>query len=184
MKKSQFILVSQLKEQLQGFPEIVSSLGKKDPLFVEKTVSWIKAVEDILSANTISEVSEMAGFRSKILAGKISTERGFNAKKNQLKITANLLYDAQNCVLNVLLPQERKMDECRDIARQLLALVSQTKALTYTSEVKFEDFIQRIWWYILADNDLKIGGVKLKSMLSELDIIMLMADEIDIKDFS
>ncbi len=94
------------------------------------------------------------------------------------------MYDAQNCVLNVLLPQERKMDECRDIARQLLALVSQTKALTYTSEVKFEDFIQRIWWYILADNDLKIGGVKLKSMLSELDIIMLMADEIDIKDFS
>ncbi len=33
MKKSQFILVSQLKEQLQAFPEIVSSLGKKRSSF-------------------------------------------------------------------------------------------------------------------------------------------------------
>ncbi|PWN68465.1 hypothetical protein C1631_017380 [Chryseobacterium phosphatilyticum] len=184
MKKSQFILVSQLKEQLQDFPKIVSSLEKKDPLFVEKTLNWLKTVEDILSTNTISEVSEIAGFRSKILAGKISDERGVNVKKKQLKITANLLYDSQNCVLNVLLPHERKMNECRDITKQLLALTAQTKALMYTNEVQFEDFIQRIWWYILSDHDLKIGGVKLKSMLSEMDIIMLMADEIEIKDFS
>nr|WP_315031985.1 hypothetical protein [uncultured Chryseobacterium sp.] len=184
MKKSQFILVSQLKEQLLDFPKIVSSLEKKDPLFVEKTLSWLKAIEDILSTNTISEVSEIAGFRSKILAGKISDQRGFNTKKNQIKITAHLLYDAQNCVLTVHLPHERKMNECRDITKQLLALTAQTKALLYTPEVKFEDFVQRIWWYILSDNDLKIGGVKLKSMLSEMDIIMLIADEIEIKDFS
>lgn len=113
MKKSQFILVSQLKDQLLEFPAIVSSLEKKDPFFVEKMLSWLKSVENILSTNTISEVSEIAGFRSKILAGKISDERSFNAKKNQLKVTANLLHDAQNCVLNVLLPHETKMNECR-----------------------------------------------------------------------
>ncbi|AZA81563.1 hypothetical protein C1637_03045 [Chryseobacterium lactis] len=184
MKKSQFILVSQLKEQLQGLPAIVSSLEKKDPLFVEKTIVWLKAVEDILSTNTISEVSEIAGFRSKILAGRISDERGFNAKKNQLKITAGLLYDAQNCVLNVLLPHEGKMNECRDITKQLLALAAQTNTLVYHPEVKFEDFIQQIWWFILSDPNLNPGGIKLKSMLSEMDIIMLIADEIDIKDFS
>ncbi|MCJ7934196.1 MAG: hypothetical protein MUW56_11310 [Chryseobacterium sp.] len=184
MKKSQFILVSQLKEQLLEFPGIVTSLEKKDPFFIEKMVSWLKTVEDILSTHTISEVSEIAGFRSKILAGKISDERGFNTKKNQLKITANLLYDAQNCVLNVLLPHEGKMNECREITKQILALTAQTKALHYTPEIKFEDFIQKVWWYILSDQDLKIGGVKLKSMLSEMDIIMLIADEIDIRDFS
>lgn len=184
MKKSQFILVSQLKDQLLEFPAIVSSLEKKDPFFVEKMLSWLESVENILSTNTISEVSEIAGFRSKILAGKISDERSFNAKKNQLKVTANLLHNAQNCVLNVLLPHETKMNECRDITKQILALAAQTTSPLYTSEITFEDFVQKVWSHILSDNDLKLGGIKLKSMLSEMDIIMLIADEIDINDFS
>ncbi|REC48845.1 hypothetical protein [Chryseobacterium pennipullorum] len=184
MKKSQFILVSHLKEQLLGFPAIVSSLEKKDPFFIEKMISWLKAVEDILSTHSISEVSEIAGFRSKILAGKISDDRGIHTKKNQLKITAALLYEAQNCVLNVLLPHENKMNECREITKQLLALTAQSKTQVYHADIKFEDFVQKIWWYILSDNDLRIGGIKLKSMLSEMDIIMLIADEIDIQDFS
>ncbi|MBV8326907.1 hypothetical protein [Chryseobacterium sp.] len=184
MKKSQFILVSQLKEQLLSFPDIVSALEKKDPFFIEKMLLWLKSVEDILSANSISEVSEIAGFRSKILAGKISDERSFNAKKNQLKITANLLYEAQNCVLNVLLPHEGKMNECREITKQVLTLAAQTSTQLYSPELQFEDFVQKVWWFILSDNDLKMGAVKLKSMLSEMDIIMLMADEIERKDFS
>jgi hypothetical protein len=184
MKKSQFILVSQLKEKLLEFPGIVSSLEKKDPFFIEKTLLWLQSVEDILSTNMMSEVSEIAGFRSKILAGRFSDERGFNTKKNQIKISANLLYDAQNCVLNVLLPHEGKMNECRDIAKQLLALTVQTEMQQYSEGTNFEDFIQKVWWYILSHNELKMGGIKLKSMLSETDIIMLIADEIDIKDFS
>lgn len=184
VKKSQFILVSQLKERLQEFPKIVSSLEKKDPFFIEKTLSWLKSAEDILSTYNISEVSEIAGLRSKILAGKLSDERGFNTKKNQIKIAANLLYDSQNCVINVLLPHEGKMNECRDITKQILAVAAQKKGLHYTTEIDFNDFVQKVWWYILADNDLKIGGVKLKSLLSEMDIIMLIADEIDLEDFS
>lgn len=184
VKKSQFILVSQLKEKLQEFPKIVSFLEKKDPFFIEKIISWLKAVEEILSNNNISEVSEIAGFRSKIIAGKFSDERGFNTKKNQIKIAANLLYDAQNCVINVLLPHEGKMNECRDITKQILALTAQKKGIHYAKEVDFNDFVQKIWRYILSDTDLKIGGIKLKSMLSEMDIIMLIADEIDLEDFS
>lgn len=184
VKKSQFILVSQLKEKLQEFPNIVSNLEKKDPFFIEKILSWLTSVEEIFSTNNISEVSEVAGFRAKILAGRFSDERGFNTKKNQIKIAANLLYDAQNCVINVLLPHEGKMNECRDITKQILALTVQKKGLNYTNEIDFNDFVQRVWWYILSDSDLKIGGVKLKSMLSEMDIIMLIADEIDLEDFS
>lgn len=184
MKKSQFILVSQLKEKLMGFPEVVSSLEKKDPHFVEKIMTWLKSAEDIFSTHNISEVSEMAGFRGKILAGKISDERGINIRRTQTKIAANILYDAQSIVLHVLTPHERKMDECRDITKQLLALAAQAKTLHYNPENNFEDFVRQVWNYVLYDNDLKIGGIKLKSMLSEMDIIMLFADEIDLNDFS
>lgn len=184
MKKSQFILVSQLKEKLQEFPAIVSSLETKDPHFIEKIFSWLKSVEDVFSTNNISEVSEMAGFRSKILTAKFSDERGANIKKKQIKIAAGSLYDIQNIVLNVLMPYEQKMNDCREIIKQLLVLVLQTKAIEYDQKIDFDDFVKRVWQYILYDDNLKAGAVRLKSVLSEMDITMLLADEIDPENFS
>ena len=184
MKKSQFILVSRLKEKLQEFPNIVSSLETKDPYFIEKTFSWLKSTEDIFSTNNISEVSEIAGFRSKILTAKYSDERSSNIKKNQIKIAAENLYNIQNIVLNVLMPHEQKLNECREIIKQLLVLVLQTKAIEYDEKIDFEDFVKKVWQYILFDDNLRAGAARLKSVLSDLDITMLIADEIDPEDFS
>ncbi len=184
MKKSQFILVSRLKEKLQEFPGIVSSLETKDPHFIEQILVWLKAVEDIFSTNNISEVSEMAGFRSRILTAKFSDDRGANIRKNQIKAAAAILYEMQNTVLNVLMPYEQKMNECKEIIRQLLALAVQNEQLKYRNGTDFEGFVQIVWQYILSDANLKAGAVRMKSMFSEMDITMLIANEIDLEDFS
>lgn len=184
MRKSQFILVSQLKEKLLEFPAIVSSLEKKDPYFIDKIMLWLKASENIFSTYNISEVAELAGFRSKIIAARMVEGRGTNIKRNQIKTAAGILYDVQNTVLSVLTPYEKKMNECREIVKQLLVITAQTHTQIYNQSQPFEDFIRKIWIYILSDNDLKIGAVKLKSLLSEMDIFMLMGDEIDLSDFT
>lgn len=184
MRKSQFILVSQLKQKLQEFPGIVSSLEKKDPHFIDKTMLWLKSSEDILSTYTISEVSEIAGFRSKIIAAKMTEGRGINIKKNQIKEASGILYDIQNTVLTVLTPYEKKINECREIVKQLLVLTAQTHTQIYNPSLPFEDFIKRIWMYILSENDLRMGAIKLKSVLSEMDILMLIGDEIELSDFT
>lgn len=184
MRKSQFILVSQLKEKLLEFPGIVTSVEKKDPYFIDKIMLWLKASEDIFSTYNISEASELAGFRSKIIAARMVEGRGTNIKRNQIKTAAGILYDVQNTVLSVLTPYEKKMNECREIVKQLLILTAQTQTQTYNPALPFEDFIKKIWLFILSDNDLKIGAVKLKSLLSEMDIFMLMGDEIDLSDFT
>lgn len=184
MRKSQFILVSQLKERLQEFPHIVSSLEKKDPYFIDKIMLWLKTSEDIFSTYNISEVSEIAGFRSKIIAARITEGRGVNIKKNQIKAASGILYDIQNSVLTVLTPYERKISECREIVKQLLVLTAQTRTQIYDENLPFEDFIKKMWLYILSENDLRMGAIKLKSLLSEMDIIMLIGDEIELSDFS
>lgn len=184
MRKSQFILVNQLKEKLQEFPGIVSSLEKKDHHFIDRIMFWLKASEDILSTYNISEVSEIAGLRSKIIASKMIEGRGTNIKKNQTKAAADALYDIQNTILTVLTPFERKINDCREIVKQLLALTSQTRTQIYEQSIPFEDFIRSIWLYILSENDLKMGAIKLKSLISEMDILMLIGDEIELSDFS
>lgn len=184
MKKSQFILITQLKEKLLQFPSIVSKLEKKDPFFVETVLEWLKASEDIFSTYNISAVSELAGFRSKILATRLSDERGTNIRKNQTKVAASILYDVQSTVLTILMPFEKKMDECRELVKQLLALLLQKGTEPYNPENSFEFFVRRIWQIMLLDNELKMGAIKLKSILSETDIIMLMSDEIDVEEFA
>lgn len=184
MKKSQFILVTQLKEKLQEFPHIVSFLESKDPHFIEKLFLWLRSVEDIFSTHNISEVSEIAGFRSKILTAKLNDERGTNIKKNQIKTAAQCLYDIQNTVLNVLMPYEQKMNECKEIIKQLLAFILQTNVLKYHKEMDFENFVNALWQHMLSDDNLRTGAMRLKSVLSEIDIPMLIASEIDLEDFS
>ncbi|WP_294211456.1 hypothetical protein [uncultured Chryseobacterium sp.] len=184
MKKSQFILVTQLKEQLQEFPSVVSSLDKKDPYFIDKIMNWLTASENILSTYNISEVSEIAGFRSKIISARLTDGRGINIRKNQTKAASGMLYDIQNTVLNVLIPYERKLNDCREIIKQLLTLAAPIFTPRYNNSMEFNDFIRNIWLYLLSHNDLKMGTVKLKSMLSEMDILMLMGDEIELSDFT
>ncbi|WP_294213008.1 hypothetical protein [uncultured Chryseobacterium sp.] len=184
MKKSQFILVTQLKEKLQEFPHIVSSLDKKDPYIIDKIMNWMKASENILSTYNISEVSEIAGCRSKIISARLTDGRGINIRKSQTKAAAAMLYDIQNTVLNVLIPHERKLNDCREIIKQLLALAAPAFTPKYNNSMEFNDFIQNIWLYMLSHNELKMGTVKLKSMLSEMDILMLMGDEIELSDFT
>lgn len=110
--------------------------------------------------------------------------RGTNIKKNQTKAAADALYDIQNTILTVLTPFERKINDCREIVKQLLALTSQTRTQIYEQSIPFEDFIRSIWLYILSENDLKMGAIKLKSLISEMDILMLIGDEIELSDFS
>ncbi|WP_143149865.1 hypothetical protein [Chryseobacterium takakiae] len=63
-------------------------------------------------------------------------------------------------------------------------LTAQANALNYNQSIPFEDFIRSVWLYMLSENNLKMGAVKLKSILSEMDILMLIGDEIELSDFS
>lgn len=183
MKKSTVNLVKALKAKLSEFPKLVTSLEKKEIDFMHQLFSWMGQTEEIFATYQISEVSELAGIRSKILAPKFTDERSMSIKKLQLKVAAESLFDIQHVVLKVLSPHETKVEECRELIRQLLLIVSQTKAIQYNIEAPFEDLIQAIWQFINANEQLKPGALKLKTSLIMTDIQLLIAEEINLEDF-
>ena len=183
MKKSIINLVNSLKAELMGFVKLVESLEKKDLYFIDKLLVWINRCEDILTTYNISEVSELSGLKSKILAPKFSDDRTVSIKKYQLKIAADNLYDLQNTVLKVLQPKEEKVEECRELMRQILLIISQTKAIQYNRNLPFDTLIGDIWAFILGNEQLKAGAVKLRTSLIMTDIQILIADEINLEDF-
>lgn len=183
MKKSIINLVSQLKGLLLGYPSLVTALGTKDLFFLDKLFAWIKNVEDILSTYNISEAAEIAGLRSKIISPRFSESNSTSVKKVQLRVSSEILYDLQHTVLSVLHPYEAKLAECRELTRQLLLIISGTKAIRYNPELPFDNLIADCWLLIHSNEQLKAGAIKLKTLITQQDIQQLIAEEINLEDF-
>lgn len=183
MKKSTIQLVNALKEKLLEFPGIVTKLDRKEIDFLSILLSWINKSEEILLSYNLSNVSELAGTRSKIIATKFSDNKGSSNKKLQLKIAAECLFDIQKIVLETLRPFELKVEESRALVRQLLLIVAQTDSIKYNHDLPFEVLINDIWQFIISNEQLKAGAVKLKTSLSFADIQLLFSEEINLEDF-
>lgn len=184
MKKSLLNIVYQLNEQLLAYPQIVDLLEQKDYNFVPKFYSWMKETEEILKNNGLSEVSEIAGLRAKILATRYSEDQRNSAKKQQSKVSAEILYDTQALVLKIIKPYEARVEECRELISHLLNIVNQSEAIRYNSESDdFQQFLNQLWTLFTNHQQLKPGAVKLQSYLSQQDILRIMAEEINLQDW-
>ena len=184
MKKSVLSLIQQLEKKLLEYPTLVNSLEKKSPYFIDLLLQWIRETEDILTTHSISEVSILAGYRAKILSTDLIETVKLSSKKNERKrVAAECMLNIQEVVINVLTPKRNAVDECRQLLRQLLNIISQNNIIKYDSTEPFDDFISEIWSFILAHDQLKPGAVKLKTVLPFNDIQLLIAEEINLEDF-
>lgn len=183
MKKSIVHLVNVLKGQLLEFPILVTKLEKKEVDFVYQYHLWLKKAEEILSSYNIRNVSELAGIRSKIIASRYNEHKKIPTKRLQLKIAADSLFEAQNILLTVLTPYETKIEESKELIRQLLLIVSQANIIKYNKKFPLENLIAEIWQFIITNEQLKPGAVKLRTTLQLTDIQLIIAEEINIEDF-
>lgn len=183
MKKSIVHLVNVLKEKLFEFPKIVNKLENKDLDFIPVFNQWLQKSEEILATYNISTISEISGIRSKIIAVRYAETKNASNKKLQLKVAADSLFDAQHILLNILIPYETKVEDSKELIRQLLQIVSQAKIIKFNKKESLQYLIDEIWQFIISNDQLRPGAVKLKSTLPIEDIHILIAEEINLEDF-
>jgi hypothetical protein len=183
MKKSVLHLVNALKDRLLEFPSLVNKLERKELDFVNQFTLWLRKCEEILGSHHISNVSELSGIRSKIIASRYAEGPNGSGKKLQLKAAADNLFDAQQIVLHVLTPYEVKVEESKELIRQLLLIVSQANVIKFDKKQPLDMLIQEVWQFIVSNEQLKAGAVKLRTTIPMNDITLLIAEEIDLEDF-
>lgn len=184
MKKSVLDLVTRLQTKLLEFPSITDRLEKKDPYFVDFLLKWLKETEDIFSTHSISEVAALAGYRAKILSSNYNDTVKISLKKNERKrIASDCMLEIQSEVYKVLNPRLSNIEECRQLLRQLLNIISQNNIIKYDRMKPFDEFITELWNFIIAHEQLKPGAVKLKTFLPMNDIRLLIAEEVQLEDF-
>ncbi|MDG2433066.1 hypothetical protein [Flavobacterium sp.] len=183
MKASSITIIESLKEKLMCYPTLVDSLQKKDSTFLPSLEHWMKEVETIFKTYNISECSEIAGLRSKILAPLYSDNQRSAIKKKQYFVAAEVLYDIQRTVSEVIKPHELRVEEARDLILQLLGIIQQTDSVKYNSKNNFQDFINQLWTIISTHEQLKPTTIKIHSLLIQPDVIRIIANEIKLEEW-
>jgi hypothetical protein len=180
MQISILTIIELLKTKLLEYPVLVDSLKNKDYNFLELLESWMKETETILKNNNIAQCAKIAGLRSKIIAPIFDESRGRSTKKRQFHIAAESMYEIQDTILSVINPYEQKVNEARDLLKHLLSILKQSGAIKYTDGTEFQYFINQIWTLFSTHEQLKPSMVTVLTLISQVDALRIIADEIEL----
>ncbi len=183
MQISKLTIIESLASKLLVFPALVDSLKNKDSNFLELLENWMRETEIILRNNNIAQCSKIAGLRSRIIAPLFDEPGGRSSKKKQIHIAAESMYEIQNTILSVMEPYEKKVNEARDLLKHLLSVLKQSGAVKYTDETNFQDFINILWRVFSTHEQLKSTTVSVLTLISQVDALRIMAEEIELTEW-
>lgn len=183
MQKSIVHLVNELSRLLLAFSPLVSQFERKQPQALSALYLWLDDAEQLLSSYGLVASAELAGQRSKLTSPALSNEYRGQLRKQQLRVAVDILYPLQQCLQQVLLPYQQKLQQSTELIRHLLSVISQSGALSYNPATGFDSFVQQLWQLIGQHEQLKAGAVQLRSWLAQADIMLLLAQETNPADF-
>jgi hypothetical protein len=180
MKKPIIDIISQLKEQLFQVSEIVNRIQRKEYSSVDILLHWLTKTEDILQQNGYAQSSELAGLRSRLIATDYSEELRSSKRKLKLRVSAEIIYDSQKTVLQIVQALEVRLDEARLLIKQILLVLKPTGAIDYDPKIDFNSFIQGIWGMLKSNSQVGGGASKVLILVSQSDALRILAEEIEL----
>lgn len=183
MLRSTFQLTRQLSDALLEIPGIVRQFERKSPHVMTTLMDWIRRAEDLLSTHRLVEAAELSGLKARILAPVFDDDKRGTLRRRQQAVAIGLVHELQLSLQHALQPRAIKVEQARDMARQLLQIVAQSGAIVYDPAVDFETMVDRIWALCTQHEQLKPLAAQLKMLLSTDDIRLLLAEELDPADF-
>jgi len=82
--------------------------------------------------------------------------------------------------MSVIKPYETNVNEARDLLKQLLSIVKQSGGIKYSDQLDFQVFITSIWQLFSTHEQLKPGTLKILTLISQIDALRIIAEEIDL----
>lgn len=183
MITSSLSIMELLKNKLFEFPALVDGLKNKDYNFLELLEAWMKETEAILVNHKFSEGAIIAGYRSRIIAPLFADTQKRSARKRQLQVASEVLFEIQNTVFLVINPIEIKIDEARNLLIHLLSITKQSEAIKYNESIDFQSFISQIWKLFSTHEQLKPSSIKILTLVSQIDALRIMAEEINLSEW-
>jgi hypothetical protein len=173
MQLSKLDLYEILQGKLLEIPNLVTQIAQRHPAFLEQFLDWLKQTEEVLKLYTLPACAELAGLRSKVLAPMHHEVRRAHVRKAQVQVAAQVIYDAQNVVLEVAQPLAQRIDECQEVIGQMVAIIL-LQHRSYGELYVGDQFASVFWSTALKMPDLHNGVVKLRAAFTMPDIARLI----------
>lgn len=183
MRVSSLSIIESLSPKLLDFPELVDSLKRKDFTFLDTLEQWLKETEMILKKHNLNACSTISAYRSRIIAPRFAESQPRSVKKKQLQVASELLFDVQQTIITVLQPHETKVNEAKDLLKQVLSVIRESGSIKYTENTVFQDFVTNIWHICSVNDQLKPFTVKICSLISQQDALRIIAAEIHLTEW-
>lgn len=183
MNKSTLAFTEAVRNKLLLYPMLVDKLQQKDNDFLLSLEYWMRDIEGIFKQHQVSETSEIAGLRSRILAPIFEGNNRRLAKKKQIQIASECMYDLQSSILIVLKPIELKISEATELLVQLLSIIKQNGALKF-NQGDFQSFVIQLWNIMYGHEQLKPTTFKILSILSAAEAQRIIADQVNPVEWS
>jgi hypothetical protein len=183
MLRSTLHLVRQLSGQLLLVPAIVHGFEKKTPGALAELMRWIDRTEQTMSGHGLVAAADIAGHKARILAPVFDDDRRGALRRRQQSIAIALLHELQQSAQDALRPHAAKVQQARDLCRQLLQIVAQSGAVHYEPANDIATMIEQIWALCISHEQLKPLAAQLRALLPTDDIRLLLAEEIEPLDF-
>ena len=172
-----------LKRLLLDSTVLADLFQARDPAFLPQYKAWLKQAESLLKEHDRAEASELAGIRAEVVAvergdppGKVPApgpDRGPRRKK-RYSLVAHTLPRAQETLQRVLYPLQERLEEARDIVRQMVVigfeagLIQQMNFTQGSSNMK----LQALAGAFAQLEHTRNGVIRVKMLVSQVDFLV------------
>ncbi len=182
MKKSSIYIVNQLKPSLLKLPDLVTAVQNKKFTSVNDLFDWLILLEERLKQLNYTECAEIAGLRAQLAEQKfVLNGKPNERKKRQLQKALAIVYPAQETISSLLKPLEDKIEQARDIVRQMLNVAYSMGIVPEATPQHFTSHIHHVWSILANHDQLKNGINNIKLLVGMTDGLQILAQEIELQ---
>jgi len=179
MRKSITIIVNDLNNQLSKIQGLVNQFEKKNLQGVENFKGWLLETEELLKKINLPEVSKFSVKRGELVTFLPKESR--SKKKELLNFSAILLSNAQEDLWEIRSLYAQKLENATILINQILTIVYQSKAFKFDESEDFNSFLEGIWGFCNAHEQLKAVAVQILTQINKSDVLIVMAENIELQ---
>ncbi|MCX2681491.1 hypothetical protein OOZ15_16175 [Galbibacter sp. EGI 63066] len=150
----------------------------------DELYNFLKDIEDIFRRNQISEFTDIAGYRVKLLASRTALDQRIPQKKYQLETALALIPTITQTVNNAMKPIECKINKSRNIIKELVSQAYDSNMIQYHKGTNFSDFIHALWRLLLNHDNFKKQAKLVSKYISTDDILLILSEEVHQENIS
>ena len=153
-------------------------IRSKSSRFLAEIERWLSENQQALKQFGFVESSRMSILQNQLFVAK--TKDIPQKRRHLLMIGANCLEAAHDVLAGLHEPIKNKLTNGRETIQQILIMVKENPAYQQRPQENFNQYVKNTWKRLKQDSQFSAVAVQLQTVLPEVDIYRIIAEEIEL----